>query len=164
MPECVATRNPPVGGGRQHEGLGGLWDGWWASIPRSTTQLLAYGLTSMFTWRATWPIPNQEGVDVLRVGFLHTQTRANISLSHVRCLGHIGCKKSIASPYSHWIDALVTHRDDGSWDPLVCFVWTQTTTIKVSPYSWNIHAGPSKHGRHLNIDWIKGLCTGMSRS
>jgi hypothetical protein len=51
--ECVATQNPLARDGRQHEEPGGLQDGWWASVPWSTTWILAYGLASRFAWHAT---------------------------------------------------------------------------------------------------------------
>jgi hypothetical protein len=54
-----------------------------APIPRSTTRALAHDLALKLARRTTLPIPDQEGDDMLQIGFLHKQTCADVSPSHV---------------------------------------------------------------------------------
>jgi hypothetical protein len=87
VPECVVGQNPPASSDKQHEELGGSWDGWWAPIPRSTAQDPAHDLASRLLGVPPDLVPDQEGVEVIYVSFLHAQTRVNISPSHDRLIG-----------------------------------------------------------------------------
>jgi hypothetical protein len=87
VPECVVGQNPPASSDGQHEELGGSRDCWWAPIPRSTAQDLAHDLASGLLGVPPDLVPDQEGVEVISVSFLHAQTRSNISPSRDRLIG-----------------------------------------------------------------------------
>jgi hypothetical protein len=87
VPECVVGHNPPASSDRQHEELGGSWDCWWAPVPRSKAQDLAHDLVSGLLGVPPDLVPDQEGVEVILVSFLHAQTYSNISLSCDRLIG-----------------------------------------------------------------------------
>jgi hypothetical protein len=75
VPECVVGRNPPASTDKQHEEPGGSRDCWWAPIPQSTAQDPAHNLASRLLGMPPDLVPNQEGVEVISVSFLHAQTR-----------------------------------------------------------------------------------------
>jgi hypothetical protein len=87
VPECVVGQNPPVSSDTQHEELGGSQDCWWALVPWSTAQDPAHDLASGLLGVPPDLVPNQEGVEVIYVSFLHAQTQVNISSSHDRLIG-----------------------------------------------------------------------------
>jgi hypothetical protein len=85
--ECVVRQNLPASSDRQHEEPGGSRDFWWAPVPRSTAPDPAHDLASRLLSVPPDLIPNQEGVEVISVSFLHAQTRLNISPSRDRLIG-----------------------------------------------------------------------------
>jgi hypothetical protein len=87
VPKCVVGQNPPASSERQHEEPGGSQDCWWAPVPRSTAQDLAHDLASGLLGVPPDLIPDQEGVEVISVSFLHAQTRSNISSNRDRLIG-----------------------------------------------------------------------------
>jgi hypothetical protein len=87
MPECVVGRNPPASSDRQHEEPGGSRDYWWSPVPRSMAQDPAHDLASGLLGVSPDLVPDQEGVEVMYVSFLHAQTRINISTSRDRLIG-----------------------------------------------------------------------------
>jgi hypothetical protein len=87
VPECVVGQNPPASSDRQHEEPGGSKECWWAPIPRSTAQDPAHDLASELLGVPPDLVPDQKGVEVIYVSFLHTQTCVNISLSHDQLIG-----------------------------------------------------------------------------
>jgi hypothetical protein len=72
---------------RQYEEPEGSWNCWWAPVPRSTAQDPAHDLTSGLLGVPPDFVPDQEGVEVISVSFLHAQTRLNISPSRDRLIG-----------------------------------------------------------------------------
>jgi hypothetical protein len=69
---CVCCQsNPPASSDRQHKEPGGSRDCWWASVPRSTAQDLAHDLASALLGVPPDLVPDQEGVEVISVSFLH---------------------------------------------------------------------------------------------
>jgi hypothetical protein len=56
---------------RQHEEPGGSRDYWWAPVPRSTAQDPAHDLASGLLGVPPDLVPDQEGVEVVSVSFLH---------------------------------------------------------------------------------------------
>jgi hypothetical protein len=85
--ECVVGQNPPASNDRQHEEPGGSWECWWALVPRSTAQDSAHDLASGLLGMPPDLAPDQEGVEVISVSFLHAQTRSNISPSRDQLIG-----------------------------------------------------------------------------
>jgi hypothetical protein len=84
--ECVVGQNPPASSDRQHEEPGGSRDCWWALVPQSMAQDahdLAFGLLGV----PPDLVPDQEGVEVISVSFLHAQTHLNISSSRDQLIG-----------------------------------------------------------------------------
>jgi hypothetical protein len=87
VPECVVGRNPPASSHRQHEEPGGSRT---ASGPQSLYQRpRIWHTTSRLGLLGVPPdlIPDQEGVDVVSVSFLHAQTCLNVNPSHDRLIG-----------------------------------------------------------------------------
>jgi hypothetical protein len=84
--ECVVDRNPVASNDRQHEEPGGSRDYWWAPVPRSMAQDPAHGLAFRLLGVPPDLVPDQEGVEVILVSFLHAQTRSNISPSRDRLI------------------------------------------------------------------------------
>jgi hypothetical protein len=85
--ECVVGQNPPASSDRQNEEPAGSRDCWWAPVPRSTAQDPAHDLASGLLGVPPDLVPDQEGVEVISVSFLHAQTRSNISSSRDRLIG-----------------------------------------------------------------------------
>jgi hypothetical protein len=85
--ECVVGQNPPASSDRPHEELGGSRDCWWAPVPWSTAWDPAHILASGLLGVPPNLVPDQEGVEVISVSFLHAQTRSNISPSRDRLIG-----------------------------------------------------------------------------
>jgi hypothetical protein len=83
----VVGQNPLVSSDRQHEEPGSSRDCWWPPVPRSTTQDPAHDLASGLQGVPPDLVPDQEGVEVILVSFLHAQTCSNISLSCDRLIG-----------------------------------------------------------------------------
>jgi hypothetical protein len=67
----VVSQNPLVSSDRQHEAPGGSRDCWWAPVPQSTAQDPAHDLASGLLGVPLDLIPNQQGVEVISVSFLH---------------------------------------------------------------------------------------------
>jgi hypothetical protein len=87
VPECVVSQNLPASNDRQHEEPGGSRDCLWAPVPRSAAQDPAHDLASGLLGVPLDLVPDQEGVEVISVSFLHAQTRLNISPSLDRLIG-----------------------------------------------------------------------------
>jgi hypothetical protein len=87
VPEYVVGQNPPASSDGQHEEPGGSRDCWWAPVPRSTARDPAHDLASGLLGMPPDLVPDQEGVEVICVSFLHAQTRINISPSRNRLIG-----------------------------------------------------------------------------
>jgi hypothetical protein len=85
--EPVVSQNTPASSDRLHEEPGGSRDCWWAPVPRSTTQDPAHDLASRLLGVPPDLLPDQEGVEVIYVSFLHAQTHVKISPSHDRLIG-----------------------------------------------------------------------------
>jgi hypothetical protein len=83
----VVGQNPPESSDRQHEEPGGSQDCWWAPVPQSTAQDPAHDLAYRLLDVPPDLIPDQEGVEVISVSFLHLQTRSNVSPSHDQLIG-----------------------------------------------------------------------------
>jgi hypothetical protein len=83
----VVGQNPPASRDRQHEEPGGSRDCWWAPVPRSMAQDPAHDLASRLLCVPPNLVPDQEGVEVISVSFLHAQTRLDISSSRDRLIG-----------------------------------------------------------------------------
>jgi hypothetical protein len=86
VPKCVVGQNPPASSDRKHEELGRSRDYWRAPVPRSTAQDPAHDLASGLLGVPPDLVPDQEGVEVISVSFLHAQTRSNISPSRDRLI------------------------------------------------------------------------------
>jgi hypothetical protein len=86
VPECVVRQNPPASSDRQHEEPGGSQDCWWALVPQSTAQDPAHDLASGLLGVPPDLVPDQEGIKVIHISFLHAQKRINISPSHDRLI------------------------------------------------------------------------------
>jgi hypothetical protein len=84
--EPVVGQNPPASSDKQHEEPGGSRDCWWAPDPRSTAQDLAHDLAFGLLGVPPDLVPDQEGVEVIYVSFLHAQTHVNIRSSHDRLI------------------------------------------------------------------------------
>jgi hypothetical protein len=80
MLEGVVGLNPSTGVDRQHES----WEA--RSLYPSALQLTR-ALRLEFVGRATWPIPDQEGVRCASTSFLYKQTHINVSPSRSRLSG-----------------------------------------------------------------------------
>jgi hypothetical protein len=87
VPEYVVGQNPPASNDRQHEEPGSSRDCWWAPVPQPTAQDPAHDLTSGLLGVPHDLVPDQEGVEVISVSFLHAQTCSNISSSRDRLIG-----------------------------------------------------------------------------
>jgi len=84
----VCCRSKPNGEQRQAtrraERLLGRWQ---ALLPRRRPAIPAHAVACKDAGCATWPIPGQEGANVLATDCLHTQTRGNVSPSCGRLPG-----------------------------------------------------------------------------
>jgi hypothetical protein len=78
----VVGQNPPASSDRQHEEPGGSRNCWWAPVPRSIARDPAHDLASGLLGVPPDLVPDQEGVEVIYVSFLHAQTRINTSPTH----------------------------------------------------------------------------------
>ena len=86
MTRCC--RSKPTGEKQQATRRAGRLPGrWLAPVPRSTAQILAHADASGNARRATWPIPDQKGANVLSMVCLHAQIHVNISPSLGRLPG-----------------------------------------------------------------------------
>jgi hypothetical protein len=85
--ECVVGQNTPASSDRQHEELGGSRDCWWAPVPQSMVQDPAHDLVFGLVGVPPDLVPDQEGVEVILVSFLHAQTCSNFRSSHDRLIG-----------------------------------------------------------------------------
>jgi hypothetical protein len=85
--DSVVGQNPLASSDTQHEEPGGSRDCWWAPVPRSTAQDPAHDLASGLLGVPPDLVPDQEGVEVISVSFLHAQTRPNISPSRDQLIG-----------------------------------------------------------------------------
>jgi hypothetical protein len=83
----IVSQNPPASSDRQHEEPGGSRDSWWALVPRLTARDSAHDLTSRLLGVPPDLVPDQEGVEVMYVSFLHAQTHINISPSRDWLIG-----------------------------------------------------------------------------
>jgi hypothetical protein len=83
----VVGQNPPASSDRQQEEPGGSRDYWWAPVSRSRAEDPAHDLASGLLGVPPDLVPDQEGVEVVSVSFLHAQTRLNISPSPDRLIG-----------------------------------------------------------------------------
>jgi hypothetical protein len=85
--DAVVGQNPSARSDRQHEELGGSRDCWWAPIPRSMARDPAHELASGLIGVPPDLIPDQKGVEVIYVSFLHAHTHVNISPSRDWLIG-----------------------------------------------------------------------------
>jgi hypothetical protein len=69
--DLVVGQNPPTSSDRQHEEPGGSRDCWWALVSWSTAQDPAHDLASGLLGVTPDFLPDQEGVEVTYVSFLH---------------------------------------------------------------------------------------------
>jgi hypothetical protein len=86
MHDAVVGQKPLASSDRQHEELGGYRDCWWALVPWSTAQDPAHDLASGLLGVPPDLVPDQEGVEVISITFLHAQTHSNISPSRDRLI------------------------------------------------------------------------------
>jgi hypothetical protein len=71
MPECVVSQSLSASSDRQHEEPEGSRDCWWALVPRSTARDPAHDLASRLLGEPPDLVPDQEGVEVIYVSFVH---------------------------------------------------------------------------------------------
>jgi hypothetical protein len=67
----VVGQNLSASSDRQHEKPGGSRDCWWAPVPRSMAQDPVHDLASGLLDVPPDLVPDQEGVEVIYVSFLH---------------------------------------------------------------------------------------------
>ena len=80
----VETHRRAATGNTKSREIAGRWQ---ALLPRRRPAIPAHAAACEDAGRATWPIPDQEGANVLAMICLHTQTHGNVIPSRGRLAG-----------------------------------------------------------------------------